>query len=223
MENLPFTYADITILVVLLVSGLLALARGFVKEMLHILAWIGAAVIAVRAFPFAQPYVAQYLQPDLLANLATTAGIFVVSLIVLVFVFSTIAKRVRESEIGMIDRSLGFLFGLARGALVVALAYLVLMQFLPTDKDEQPRWVTASMSLPYVEQSAKLLTTVAPEVFEATLNTIEDAGDAAKTMIEDGSVEALVRPAPTSEKTSETGYGEASRREMDRMIESKRK
>ena len=61
------------------------------------------------------------------------------------------------------------------------------------------------------------------DIFVEQLDTIEDAGGAAKTMIEDGSVEALVRPAPTSEKTSETGYGEASRREMDRMIDSKRK
>ncbi len=221
MENLPITYADIAVFAVMLVSGLLALARGFVKEMLHILAWIAAAVIAVRAFPFAQPYVAEYLQPDLLANLATAAGLFIVSLIVLVFLFSSTAKRVRESEIGMLDRLLGFLFGLARGALVLALAYLMVMQFLPTDEDEQPRWVTESKAIPYVEKSAKLLTTVAPEVFEAALTTIEDAGDAAKTMLEDVDMNTIARPAPTAEKTSETGYGEAPRRDMDRIIRGK--
>jgi alkanesulfonate monooxygenase SsuD/methylene tetrahydromethanopterin reductase-like flavin-dependent oxidoreductase (luciferase family) len=94
----------------------LALMRGFVRELLHILAWISAAVIAVKAFPYAKPLVAQYLQPDLLANLATGAGIFIVALVILVFVFAAIAKRVRESDIGMLDRSLGLVFGIARGA-----------------------------------------------------------------------------------------------------------
>ncbi len=223
MENLPVTYADIAILAVLLVSGLLALARGFVKELLHILAWIGAAVIAVRAFPYAQPYIAQFLQPDLLADIATAAGIFVGSLIILVFVFSAIAKRVRESEIGMLDRSLGFLFGLARGALVLALAYLVLMQFLPVDQDEQPKWITDSRMLPYVADSAELLSSVAPEVFEAALATIEDAGGGAKTMFEDVDLNSIARQPPPAEKTSETGYGEAPRQEMDRIIRSKQK
>ncbi len=223
MENLPITYADIAILAVLIISGLLALMRGFVRELLHILAWIGAAVIAVKAFPYAKPLVAQYLQPDLLANLATGAGIFIVALVILVFVFAAIAKRVRESDIGMLDRSLGLVFGVARGALVLTLAYMLLAQFLPEAEEEQPTWLAESYGLPYVKQGAGLLTSVAPEVFASALETIEEASDAAQMVIQEGTVSVIKEPAPTTEKTSETGYQEAPRKDLDRLIDSKQK
>lgn len=226
MEQFPLTYLDLIVLGVLLVSGLLALMRGFVRELLHILAWIAAAVIAVKAFPYVQPLVAQYLRPQLLANLATGAGIFIVSLMILVYLFATIAKRVKESDIGVIDRGLGFLFGLARGVLVIALAYLVLMQFLPAEEEEaQPIWLTNSRSLPYVAKSAEFLASVAPEVFAAALHTIGEAGDAAQLLIEEGAVASSPEsaPAPSSEKRSETGYQSAPRQQMDRLIDSKQK
>lgn len=221
MENLPFTYVDLIVFAVLLVSGLLALMRGFVRELLHILAWIAAAVIAVKAFPFAQPVVAQYLQPELLANLATGAGIFVVSLVILVYVFAGIARRVKESDVGVIDRGLGFLFGLARGVLVVALAYLVLLQFLPAGEvEEQPAWMAESRSLPYVAKSAEFLASVAPEVFAAALETIEEAGGAAQLLLEDGGASSAQEPAPPGEKRSESGYQSVPRQQMDRLIDS---
>lgn len=222
MQDLPIAYADLAILGVLLISGLLALVRGFVRELLHILAWIGAAVIAVKAFPLAEPLTAQYLQPPLLADLAAGAGLFVVSLIVLIFVFGTIARRVRESEIGWIDRLLGFVFGVVRGVLVLALAYMVLLQFLPPEESEQPTWLTASRGLPYVKTSATYLTKVAPEVFAAALRTIEQAGDAAQLMLEDTSATGTGGVEPTTEKRSETGYGAAPRQQMDRLIDSNR-
>jgi len=223
MDNLPLTYVDLIVLGILLISGLLALMRGFVRELLHILAWIGAAVIAVKAFPLVQPLVANYLQPELLANLAAGAGVFIVGLMILVYAFAAIARRVKESDAGVIDRGLGFLFGLARGVLVVALAYLVLMQFLPTGEvEEQPAWLTKSRSLPYVARSAEFLASVAPEVFAAALDTIEEAGDAAQLLLEEGSIGASREPAASSEKRSESGYQAAPRQQMDRLIDSKR-
>ena len=223
MDALPFTYADIAIVLVLLVSGVLAFVRGFVRELLHILAWVGAAVVAIFGFPFLQPVLQQYLQPELLANLAAGAGVFIVGLMILVYAFAAIARRVKESDAGVIDRGLGFLFGLARGVLVVALAYLVLMQFLPTGEvEEQPAWLTKSRSLPYVARSAEFLASVAPEVFAAALDTIEEAGDAAQLLLEEGSIGASREPAASSEKRSESGYQAAPRQQMDRLIDSKR-
>ena len=221
MDNLNIGYTDIAILALLLLSSLLALYRGFVKELLHILAWIGATVVAVKAFPLVQPLVSDHLQPELLANLATGAGLFVVSLMILAFVFASIAKRVRASSFGWVDKILGFFFGLARGGLLLALAYLILMRFLPVADDEQPEWVTVSYALPYVEQSAVLLTSVAPKVFAATLETIEDASGAAQDMFEDGRLESIRPTLPPDGKTNESGYRDAPRQDMNRLIQSK--
>jgi len=220
MENLPFTYADVAIVLVLLASSVLAFVRGFVREMLHILAWVGALLIAVYGFPFLQPVMKTVVQPDLLANLVTAGGLFVVSLIVLIFLAASIAKKVKESDIGAVDRSLGFIFGLARGLLILALAYLVLVQFLPPKRKDQPQWVTASRGLPYVEFSAAQLTRLAPELFEAALTTIDEAGDAAGSMLEEGAVKAVEQPPADDDKA---GYTEAPRQQMDRLIESQQK
>jgi membrane protein required for colicin V production len=224
MDALPFTYADIAIALVLLVSGVLAFVRGFVRELLHILAWVGAAAVAIYGFPFLQPVLLRYLQPELLANLATGAGLFVVSLVIFIFIAAGLAKRVQESDIGAVDRSLGFIFGLVRGALILALAYLVLAQLLPTERKEQPRWVTASRGLPFVAVGAEYLTKLAPELFESTLKTIDEAGDAAGDLIEDQGVKAIEDAAdPDKESGREPGYSEAPRRQMDRLIESQQK
>jgi membrane protein required for colicin V production len=223
MENLPFTYADAAIVLVLAVSAVLAFMRGFVREMLHILAWIGATLVAVYGFSLLQPVMKKYLQPDLLANLVAAGGLFVLSLIVLIFVAASIAKKVKESDIGAVDRSLGFIFGLARGLLILALAYLVLVQFLPPKRKDQPEWVTASRGLPYVRAGATYLTKLAPELFESALKTIDEAGDAAGTMIKKGSVKATEQPAAEAEPDKQTGYPEAPRQQMDRLIESQQK
>ena len=224
MDALPFTYADIAIVLVLLVSGVLAFVRGFVRELLHILAWVGAAVVAIYGFPFLQPVLQQYLQPELLANLATGAGLFIVSLVIFIFIAAGLAKRVQASDIGAVDRSLGFIFGLVRGALILALAYLVLMQFLPTERKEQPRWVIASRGLPFVAVGAGYLTKLAPELFESTLRTIDEAGDAAGELLEEQGAKAIENTAdPAKESGGGAGYSETPRRQMDRLIESQQK
>lgn len=223
MENLPFTYADAAIVLVLAVSAVLAFMRGFVREVLHILAWVGATLIAVYGFPVLQPVVKNYLQPDLLANLVAAGGLFVLSLIVLIFVAASIAKKVKESDIGAVDRSLGFIFGLVRGLLILALAYLVLVQFLPPKRKDQPHWVTASRGLPYLAVGADYLTRLAPELFASALKTIDEAGDAAGTMIDKGAVKAQEPPANGTEPAAQTGYPEAPRQQMDRLIESQQK
>ena len=211
----------------LIVSGLLALVRGFVKELLHILAWIGAAIAAIKLFPFAQPHVRSILQPDLLADLSTGAGIFIIALIVLSLVFAAIGRRVRESDIGMLDRSLGFLFGLARGALVLALAYLVLVQFLPPK--DQPEFITEARSTPLIAEGAKLLASLAPEAFEATLQTLEEASERGVTAFEEGSFDAILRGGAAGKADGaaagqdDSGYGSGERKDMDHLVRSKQK
>ena len=182
MTDLPVNATDLVVLGVLLLSGVLALARGFVKEVLGIAGWVGAAIAALKAFPYVQPIARQHIPYQLAADALAGAGVFLVVLFVLSLVSSAIARRVRESEVGALDRSLGFVFGLVRGALVLSLGYLALVQFVPPN--DLPTWITGARSLPFVAKGAQLLASAAPAEIRESLEGAAEAGTQARDRIE---------------------------------------
>lgn len=178
VTDLPVNATDLVVLGVLLLSGVLALARGFVKEVLGIAGWVGAAIAALKLFPVVQPLARKHIPYQLAADALAGAGVFLVVLVALSLISNAIARRVRDSEIGALDRSLGFVFGLVRGALVLSLAYLALSQFVPPR--EHPDWITGARSLPFVAYGAGVLAAVAPPEIREGLEGAAEAGAAAR-------------------------------------------
>ena len=154
------------------------------------------------------------------------AGLFVISLIVLTILTSYIARFVQSSALSPIDRTLGLIFGVARGAVLVSLAYLVLDISLPLN--DRPVWITQARSQPFLVQGADMLRSVLPEGLQAksaaaaddAQRTLERATDAQKAM------RALTSPAaPSPAKAGQEqapAYKTGDRREMDRLIENTR-
>jgi len=120
------TWVDAVILAVIVISGLLAFLRGLVREVLGIGAWVGAAIIAVWATPFVRPRFQDWLRghPGLAEPIAYLV-LFLVSLAILLFISHRISRVVRGSALGGLDRTLGLVFGLARGAALIVLAYII--------------------------------------------------------------------------------------------------
>ena len=116
---------DIAVVAIVLISGVLALSRDFVREVLSVVAWVGAAIATLYLFRFAQPVARTYITVELVAEIAAGVAIFVVALIALSLISHALSRRIRESALGPLDRSLGLVFGLVRGAAVVALAYMI--------------------------------------------------------------------------------------------------
>jgi membrane protein required for colicin V production len=161
MDQFPINPIDAIVLATLLLSALIAFARGFVLEVLSIGSWIGAAFAAMYGFGPLRPYVSEFLGPGLVADAVTVLALFL-GVLVLLSVFShQISRGLRGGPLGALDRSLGFLFGLARGALFVCLAYLVGSWVVPTG--EQPRWVRDARTLPAIEAGATWLVGLAPQ------------------------------------------------------------
>ena len=172
MESLPINIADLIAVVVLLLSALLAFARGFAKELLSIVGWVGASIAAVRLFPYFKPHVSELIDEPLLADAVTGGSIFIVTLLLIWLASSVISRRVQDSEIGALDRSLGFVFGLLRGALVVSLVFLIYSQFVvPKDR---PPWLTEARALPLVQYGAELILVVAPKDMRESIEASED-------------------------------------------------
>lgn len=161
MADFSFTLADVGILIVLIISALLAFARGLIKETLSVAGWVGAIFAVLYLFPLLKPFARKLIPLDILADAVTGTMIFVVALVAISIVSYTIAKRVRDSSLNAIDRSLGFVFGLVRGAIVVCIAFLILVQLVPTA--DHPSWIQEARSLPAVELGANLLIKLVPE------------------------------------------------------------
>jgi len=161
MADLSFTVVDVGVVAILIISALLAFARGLIKETLSVIGWVGALFAVLYIFPILHPFTRDFIPIDILADAITGVAIFIIALVAISIVSFAIAKRVRESSLNAIDRSLGFLFGLARGAVVVCIAYLVLVQLVPMS--EHPIWIREAKSLGTVELGANLLIKLVPE------------------------------------------------------------
>jgi len=157
---------DIVVLGVIVLSGLFAFARGFVKEALSIAGWLGATAFAVYALPWARPIAERYLPKGAVAEAAAAGVIFVVTLIVLSILTGGIARRVRGSSLSALDRTLGLVFGLMRGALLVCIGWIGLSFVLP-QSGERPRWISESRTLPLVASTTEGLSRLLPESFRS--------------------------------------------------------
>ena len=168
----PVNLADVAVVAILLLSGLLAYSRGLVREVLAVAVWVGAGLAALYGFAHVRPLVHEYVPTPWLADIGAGAGLFVVAFLLFTVISRPVVRRVRDSAFRTADRSLGFLFGVVRGAVVVCLVFLLMSWLFPAG--QQPEWITTASSRPYVEKGAQLLKLLVPaEAQEAGASAAE--------------------------------------------------
>jgi membrane protein required for colicin V production len=164
---MPITLLDVILLVVMLISALLAMVRGFMREVLSIASWAAAAIITVLGFPKLLPVVQTYVSNDIVAKAITIGGIFLGTLLIVSIVTIKISDMILDSRIGALDRTLGFLFGLARGLVIVVVAFLFFAWLVP-DRS-QPEWVKNAKSRVVLQGTGQWLMSMLPEDPENTI------------------------------------------------------
>ena len=112
-------YLDIGVVAIIVLSAVFAFARGFVREAFSVVAWVGAAAITLYGFGWAYDRIDPYVHNPLLSQVIAGFGLFVVSLVVLTMATGILARMVSVTAFSPIDRTLGFVFGLARGVFLV--------------------------------------------------------------------------------------------------------
>jgi membrane protein required for colicin V production len=148
-------WVDILILILIAASAMLAFMRGLVREVMGIGAWVGAAIVALWGGPFLEPRMLAWTgKPDLAAPLAY-AAVFVGALILLSIVAGMIGGVVRGSMLGGIDRTLGVVFGLVRGAALIVVAYVAAGLLVAPERWPDP--VLQARALPYAYEGAAWL------------------------------------------------------------------
>jgi membrane protein required for colicin V production len=154
------SYLDAALIAIIAVSGLVAMYRGLTREVLSILSWVAAAGACVYfVFKYraeAQQIAEQFHAPLLVAQVAVGGIIFLVVLIVVHLITARISDTVLDSRVGAIDRILGFLFGVARGFVLVVIPFMFYAAFVP-QKEQQYPWVRDAFSYPYIKTTGDSL------------------------------------------------------------------
>jgi membrane protein required for colicin V production len=226
MSSLPFGFVDVCFVAILVISGILAYIRGFVREVLSVAAWVGAAFVTLYGYRPLQPVSHQYINNPMVADLVTGAVLFVGALIVFSLVASVLSRSVRDSAASGFDRALGFAFGVLRGVVLVCLLYLSAAWF---SQNNLPPSVTEARTFPLIEGSTQILLALVPD---ETRETAKEATGLAKEKADrainaERAVRGLMEPAPqnppakTDGKTEQPAYDKSERNEMQRLIESK--
>lgn len=167
---------DYIVLFVIFLSAILALLRGFVRELVSLIAWISAFLLGTKCYSFAVPFAHRYFKADKVAEWAAMGMVFTASLIVFLTIGYFVCKLVKGQVLTAIDRSMGFLYGLARGFLVVCLVYLgAVLIFWPDidttspeqlkDKDSNhpPEVLMNAKTRPMMKFGANILVDILPK------------------------------------------------------------
>lgn len=164
---MPITILDGIVLGVALFSAVLAMVRGFSREVLSVASWAGSAYAAYKLYPLVLPYAQKYTASKTVAMAGSAGVVFLVALIVLSYITMKIADFIIDSRIGALDRTLGFVFGAARGLLIVVVAMMFFNWLVEPTK--RPDWITNAKSKPLIDNLGNRLIAMLPDNIDATL------------------------------------------------------
>jgi membrane protein required for colicin V production len=213
---MPITLLDIVLIVVMLISGLLAMVRGFMREVLSITAWLLAAGATLYSYAKLLPLAKQYFNNDIVAAVAVVGGVFLVTLLIVSVVTIRISDMVLDSRVGALDRTLGFLFGLARGFLVVLVAF-VFFNWLVSE-NSQPPWVKNAKSLTILKAAGDSLRSILPDNLEALYQRYKQRRDQQETP--DSEPAQRGELADPADKLADAGYDRGGRIGMPGAVEA---
>ena len=153
---------DIIIILTMLVSGVLALTQGFVKEILSLIGWLVSFISVILFMPEAGKYLSPFFESKALSDLITISIIFITTLLVWRFLSLFIVKLFKITSIGYIDRTLGFLFGLLRIYILASIIFGVFIQKI--EQEKRPSYIQSSNLTKIIESSNNFLFNNFPEL-----------------------------------------------------------
>src|SRR3954451_9653478 len=164
---MPITWLDIILIGVMLISALLAMIRGFMREVLSIAAWVIAAVVTLYSYAKLLPLAKSYFNNDVVAIAVVVGGTFIGTLLVVSIITVRFSDMVLDSRVGALDRTMGFMFGLGRGLVIVVVAFLFFAWLVP-DRS-QPDWVRGAKSKIVLQGTGRWLMSMLPDDPESTI------------------------------------------------------
>ena len=207
---------DIIIIFVILISGLLALYRGLVRELLGLITWLLAAFGAFYGLVFARPLFRKMINNPTVADIVAAVVIALFILIVCTIINAKINEKLRKSVLSGLDRILGFVFGIFRGALLILLVYFFAAFALSSETIE--KYANDNFSVSYLQKTVPMIEKMLPENLMKGLKDMrsenKQTSDAKTTEEEIKAVKAV------EEEKQAVPYEEKDLDSMDNLLES---
>lgn len=216
IETMPITLLDGILLVFMLVSALLAMVRGFSREVFSLASWVAAAFGAYFFFPMVLPKVQDYITSPIIAKIVTVILIFVVILFLVSFITMKMADFILDSRIGPLDRSLGFLFGAFRGLLLVVIAVALFDGFSPPGSPGYPKWISQAKSKPMLDSMIVELTNILPDDPESDILDRFISMISSRKKQEPAATQSAKQV--TRDKLPDAGYRSDQREDLEQLI-----
>lgn len=167
--SMKFTFADYGIIGFLLLSVLISLFRGFVRECLSLTTWVVAVVIALKFNSQLTTFLEPYIATPSLRVFASFGILFVITLLLGGLLSFLLAKLIACSGLSGTDRCLGILFGLARGILLIGVM-LILITFTSFSNDD---WYKNSLLIPHFSSLVIWLKSFLPQALEHVTEVVK--------------------------------------------------
>ncbi len=223
MENASFNIFDLLVAVILIASGVFAFRRGLIREILSLGTWVLAAVFTFSLYPMARPFFNEHIKNAMLADAATALGLFCLAIVTLVPLGDYLTGLVKSPTLSSIDRSLGFVFGVIRGFVIMCLLYLATTFVWPEGHDGQPSWLAEARTKPALAYGVDLIKSLTPEgVEDEAAEQLERSREAAEEAAEDARrLEDISTPVPVyrGNKGETPSYGDETRDTMDTLMD----
>ncbi len=165
----PLNNLDVVILIVVIISALIALSRGLIKEVLSIVGWVLSGFAVVWLLPVLTPIAKQYVESGLLAGIVSAICILIIFMVIWIFLTDSMIGKIRTSKLNGLDRLLGLFFGIMRAFLIIILVYILASWCMPPEK--QPEVMQKSKYFQKAGEFAKPIENLIPQ---ETLDMIKE-------------------------------------------------
>lgn len=207
------TIFDWVVITVVGLSGLLALFRGFIREVLSLMTWLIAAFVTINFFDDVKEMLAPHIPQKMLLLGLSTVGLFVLVLVACAILNSLLMRFLQAgSDISILDSAMGMLFGVARGLFILSLAYVMFAVVMP--RDQFPDMVKHAKTLPVIEASAGFLQQMAPGYAKRLEQASQEAAKEGERLAREKAAEEIRKKG-----MDPAAYSEQERKEFERLLE----
>jgi len=174
MELSELNWFDIVVISIVAVSSLLAFFRGFLKALISLITWLGAAATAYYLGPYLKDYLLNYFSEsnDFVLNVISRALVFIFFFAIIAIINSKILYWIRHYRKGFVDKTLGFAFGFARGLAIVCIFFFcidTISQMISGGEEKErygPPFFTEAKTYNLLDISTQLIISSLPDEFE---------------------------------------------------------
>lgn len=172
-QNIGLSDFDIAIILLTLFSMFIGFVRGFSKEILGIVKWVGAVLLSLHLKPYVLPFVKKYITSTFFCEPITIFIIFFFSFAIFAKISQIISKSVKSSVVGILDRIVGMIFGFARACIVFSISYM-LYSTMTADPGKNLKILENSKTISLIKTSVTFVQIFLPnEVIQSTEKELE--------------------------------------------------